>query len=128
VSPHTATPDNQHRRVLIVEDEPMLAFALEELLIEAGFAIAGVAARLEKALAIIESGVCDGAILDANLAGVSAGPAGVALTARGLPFIVLSGYSPEQLRSVFPGTLCLQKPCQQERVLQALRDILPALD
>ena len=48
------TADNQDRRILIVEDEPMLAYALEELLIEAGFQIAGVAGRLETALAIIE--------------------------------------------------------------------------
>jgi DNA-binding response OmpR family regulator len=124
VSPRN-DPDNQRRSVLIVEDEPMLAFLLEELLIDAGFTIAGVAGRLEKALAIIESGACDAAILDANLAGVSAGPAASALTARGLPFIVLSGYAPDQLRNVFSGAPHLQKPCQPERLLDALRGILP---
>jgi DNA-binding NtrC family response regulator len=117
--------DNQHRRVLIVEDEPVLAFALEELLIEDGFEIAGVATRLEKALAIIESGICDAAILDANLAGVSAGPAALALAARGVPFIVLSGYSPDQQQSVFSGALRLQKPCRPDRIIQVLRSILP---
>jgi DNA-binding response OmpR family regulator len=120
-------PDNQHRRILIVEDEPMLAFFLEEMLIEAGFAVAGVAGKLEKALAVIESGVCDAAILDTNLAGVSAGPAAVALTDRGLPFIVLSGYAPHQLQSVFSGAPHLQKPCQPARLLEVLRAILPAL-
>jgi CheY-like chemotaxis protein len=112
-------------RILIVEDEPVLAFALEELLVEAGFGIAGVAARLESALEIIESGLCDAAILDANLAGVSAGPAASALTARGLPFFVLSGYSPEQQASAFRGAVHLQKPCRPELVIQALRSILP---
>ncbi len=126
MSPRTAMLDNPHRRVLIVEDEPVLAFTLEELLIEAGFEIAGVAARLEKALAIIESGVCDAAILDTNLAGVHVGPAASALTARGLPFIILSGYSPDQQHSAFSGALRLQKPCRPERLIQALRSILPA--
>ena len=51
----------------------------------AGFKIAGVAGRLETALALIESGDCDVAIVDANLAGVSAGPAASALAARGVP-------------------------------------------
>jgi DNA-binding response OmpR family regulator len=112
--------------ILIIEDEPMLAFALEEFLADAGFEIAGVAGRLGTALAIIESGVFDAAILDANLAGVSAGPAASALTARGLPFIVLSGYLPEQQKSVFSGSLRLQKPCRPEHLIQALHSILPA--
>jgi len=119
-------PGEAGRRVLIVEDEPMLAFVLQELLQEDGFVIAGVAARLEPAMAIIESGTCDAAVLDANLAGVSAGPAAAALAARGLPYIVLSGYSPDQLPDVFSGALHLQKPCRPERLLEALRGILPA--
>ena len=119
-------PGEAGRRVLIVEDEPMLAFVLQELLQENGFVIAGVAARLETAIAIIENGACDGAVLDANLAGVSAGPAASALAARGLPYIVLSGYSPDQLPDVFSGALHLQKPCRPERLLEALRGILPA--
>jgi len=116
--------DGRPWRILIVEDEPVLVFALEDALLEAGFAIAGVAARLEKAIALIESGVCDAAILDANLAGVSAGPAASALTSRGLPFFVLSGYSPDQQPEAFAGALRVQKPCRPERAIQALRRIL----
>jgi len=119
--------DDQHPRVLIVEDEPVLALLLEECLIETGFEIAGVTARLEAALAMIESGVCDAAILDGNLAGVDAGPAASALRAHGIPFVVLSGYSADQLSSAFSGALRLQKPCGMDRVVRALRSILPAL-
>jgi len=104
----------------------MLAFALEELLIEAGFEIAGVAGRLEKALAMIKSCVFGAAILDTNLVGVSADPAALALAARGVPFIVLSGYLPDQQQKAFSGALRLQKPCPPERLVQALRSILPA--
>ena len=86
--------DKQERtRILIVEDDPMLALDLEELIVDAGFKIAAIAGKLEKALALIESGGFDAAIVDANLAGVSASPLASAMTARGLPFIVLSGYS-----------------------------------
>lgn len=113
-------------RILIVEDEAMLAFALEEFLIEAGFDVAGVAGRLETALTKIEAGGFDAAILDANLAGVNAGPAALALTARGLPFIVVSGYLASQQQSAFKGALCLQKPCPADRLVQALRSVLPA--
>jgi DNA-binding response OmpR family regulator len=118
--------DSHARSVLIVEDEPMLAFTLEELVVESGFVVAGVAGRLDAALAIIESGVCHAAILDTNLKGESSGPAALALTARGVPFIVLSGYSRDQQSAAFAGALHLQKPCRPERLVQALRGILSA--
>jgi DNA-binding response OmpR family regulator len=118
--------DSLFPRVLIVEDEPMLAFALEELLTDAEFGIVGVASNLDRALATIESGVCDAAILDTNLAGVSAAPVASALTERGIPFLILSGYSPDQHSSAFAGALRLQKPCQPEKLILALRSILPA--
>ena len=61
----------------------MLALDLEELLVDAGFKVAAIAGKLEKALALIESGGFDAAILDANLGGVSASPLASAMTARG---------------------------------------------
>ncbi len=112
-------------RVLIVEDEPTLAFVLEETLIDAGFAIAGVAGRLEGALAIIATGNCDVAILDTNLAGVSAAPIAHTLAFLGVPFLVLTGYAPNQLPGAFAGALHVQKPCRPDRLIEALRSILP---
>ena len=111
-------------RVLIVEDEPIIALGLEDVLIDAGFQIAGVAGKLEKALSLVESGVCDVAIVDANLTGVSASPIAIALAARGVPFIVLSGYSPDQVQGVFPGALFVQKPCRPELLLETLNTLL----
>jgi DNA-binding response OmpR family regulator len=118
--------DLHKARILIVEDEPMLAYALEELLIEAGFEIAGVAGRLETALAIIGDRDCDAAIVDANLAGVSAGPAASALTAQAIPFIVVSGYSPEQQGAAFSGALFIQKPCRSDELIKAVHSVLAA--
>jgi DNA-binding response OmpR family regulator len=114
----------QHARILIIEDDPTMAHDIQDLLVEAGFEIAGLAGKLEKALALIESVACDAAIVDVNLAGVSASPAASALAARGLPFIVLSGYSPEQQRGVFPGALWLKKPCRPVQLIQALNTIV----
>ena len=105
----------------------MIAFTLEELLMISGFDIAGVAGRLEAALEIIEKDVCDAAILDTNLAGVSSGPAALALTKRGIPFIVVSGYSTAQQHdAAFAGALRLQKPCDIDHLIFALHNILPA--
>ena len=110
----------ENTRILIVDDEPVLALSLEEILVDAGFTIAAVVYKLDKAVALIESGACDAAIIDANLAGVSASPAASALATRGLPFIVLSGYSREQLERGFPGATFMQKPFRSAQLLQAV--------
>ena len=116
--------DEQHdTRVLIVEDEPMMAFALEDLLIDAGFKVVDIALRLDKALALIGSAVFDVAIVDANLAGVSASPAASALRARGIPFIVLSGYSIAQLPDEFHGAHFMKKPCRPADLIRAIGDV-----
>ena len=120
-----ATLEARTWRILIVEDEPTLAFVLEETLIDAGFAIAGVAGRLEGALAIIATAPCDAAILDTNLAGVSAAPIAQALASLGVPFLVLTGYAPNQLPGAFAGALHVQKPCRPDRLIEALCSILP---
>ena len=113
-------------RILIVDDEPVIAFDVEDILIDAGFASAGVVGWLEAALGVIESGGCDAAILDANLAGVSAAPVAAALVARGLPFIVLSGYSAAQLERTFPNAVFLQKPFRPPHLIRTLRGMLAA--
>jgi CheY-like chemotaxis protein len=126
MSPRPATSETPRQpRILIIEDEAILALVLEEFLADAGFEIAGIAGRLETALALIQRGVSDAAILDANLAGVSSAPAAMALTARGVPFVVVSGYLPEQQPDAFAGALCLRKPCRPDDLVQALRSLLP---
>lgn len=122
---HQMTVSKQRTaRILIVEDEPMIALSLEDVLVDAGFQIAGVAGKLDKALALIESGGCDAAIIDANLAGVSASPAAIALAARGLPFIMMSGYSMEQMLGEYPQAYFLSKPCRPELLIGTLNAAL----
>ncbi len=114
-------------RILIIEDEPMIALGLEELLIASGFKIAGVAAKLPKALAMIELGALDAAIVDANLGGVSASPAATALDAKRLPYVLVSGYSAKQQAEAFPGAaMFLQKPFVPERLIKVLSGIVPS--
>jgi DNA-binding response OmpR family regulator len=85
-------PANGKRgRVLIVEDEPLIAENLRAILVAAGFEIAGVSAKVEAALRMIEDITYDAAIVDANLAGESASAIVLALSARQIPFVVLSG-------------------------------------
>ena len=102
----------------------MIALTLEDLLIDAGFEVVGVAGTLDKALALIGNTVFDVALVDANLTGVSASPAASALTARGIPFIVLSGYSIEQLPDEFLGAHFMKKPFRPAQLIQSLGDIV----
>ena len=115
--------NNKCTRVLIVEDEPLLALTLEDLLIDSGFTVVGIAGKLEKALAIISEAVFDIAIIDANLAGLSASPAALALTARSIPFIVVTGYSVEQLPPAFRCAIVMKKPYQPNQLIQILNNI-----
>ncbi len=120
----TPSKNTRNTRILIMEDEPLIALCLEDVLIDAGFQIAGVAGKLGKALALIENGACDAAIVDGNLAGESTSRAATALAARSLPFIVMSGYLPEQMQGLFPGAVFLQKPCRPELLIQNLNTLL----
>jgi DNA-binding response OmpR family regulator len=124
-SSEMAVKTPQSARILIVEDEPLVAEDLRTVLVDAGFEIAGVAARVGTALSLIETVACDAAIVDANLAGASASPVAAVLSARGLPFIVLSGYTREQLQSEFSGGFFIEKPYRLTEVIDSLSTILP---
>ena len=103
---------NRMARILVVEDEPLIAqeiaFAIED---EAGCTVAGVAASVEEALALIDSTRPDGVILDANLNGVSSEKIAAMLRRQNTPFLVLSGYSSQKrLPSPLDEAPFLQKP------------------
>ena len=115
-------------RVLIIEDEPLVVFMLEDVLIDAGFAIAGVATRLQSALALVEAGDFDAVLLDANLAGVSSAPAALLLQARNIPFLVVSGYAPLQQDAAYSAGLHVSKPFRPATVIDALWSILPSFE
>jgi CheY-like chemotaxis protein len=111
-------------RVIIVEDESLVAENLRDDLVEAGCEVVGVAPRVESALKLIEGTGFDVAIIDANLAGTSAAPAAAALSARGLPFMVLSGYAREQLQREFSEAVYIQKPYPVRKLIDALNSLL----
>jgi hypothetical protein len=77
---------------------------------------------VEEALKLVSEGCCDAAILDANLGGVFSAPVAYALQEAKIPFLVLSGYDPEQQLARFPpDTRFLQKPCHPQVLIEALR-------
>jgi two-component SAPR family response regulator len=84
------------RRVLVVEDECLLGMELEALLQENGCEVLGPASTVEWALALIYDDKPDLALLDVNLKGVRATPVATALRERGVPFVLVTGYSRAQ--------------------------------
>jgi CheY-like chemotaxis protein len=74
------------KRILVVEDEPMIRMLLEDMLGELGYTVAAEAAGIEEALEATKNADFDLAILDADLKGQPALPVADALVTRGTPF------------------------------------------
>jgi DNA-binding response OmpR family regulator len=108
-------------RVLVVEDEPLIAFDVAEYLREAGFEVVGPAASVSAALRLLKAQGCDLAVLDVNLGRETAAPIADALAAKSLPFIALSGYSSDQLPKGFENAPMLTKPVDPKRLVAELR-------
>jgi DNA-binding response OmpR family regulator len=94
-------PNHHHvtlrgKRVLIVEDEALVAMLVEDSLLEAGAEVMGPAASVGEALLLIEGAASDGglnaAVLDINLAGEAVSPVADRLAAMGVPFLFATGY------------------------------------
>jgi DNA-binding response OmpR family regulator len=80
------------KRILLVDDEALVALAAEDILMSEGYSVVGPADRLESALRLAKNEALDGAVLDINLAGVYVWPVADALFARGVPFVLLTGF------------------------------------
>lgn len=92
-------------RILIVEDSPLLAMELQEMVEDCACAVLGPASKLADALAAVRNGEIDGAILDVNIGGEAIWPVAEALAARDVPFFFTTGYddsvTPEPFRDHF---------------------------
>lgn len=90
------------RRILIVEDEMLIAMMIEDALQDSGGKIVGPAATLERALKLAREEEFDAAILDVTIRGGKVYPVAELLLARGIPFAFASGYGdwalPDELR------------------------------
>lgn len=98
-------------RVLVVEDEYMVADHLGMLLEDLGCEVAGFASTVAEALDLVRSEQLDGVLLDGNLNGDSSGPVAIELRARSIPFVVATGYGQLELNAeALNGALRLAKP------------------
>lgn len=101
---------NEARRVLIVEDEPLLVMNIEDMLAELGHQVMAVATRIDDALQLAERSGFDLAFLDINIAGSKTFPVAAILRKRGIPFIFTTGYGTDGLIDGYRAAHLLTKP------------------
>ena len=116
----TAEPTMAHcRRVLLVEDEALVAMMIQECLTEYGHSVVGPIGRAADALAAAKQGEFDAAILDINLSDGMAYPVAEILSQRGVPFAFVTGYEADTVDERFSKVPVLQKPIERQ-MLQRL--------
>lgn len=108
-------------RVLIVEDEPLLAMLLEESIADLGHEPVGAAATVAQALALLDDGPVDCALLDFSLSGTATSiPVAERLQRDHVPFTYLSGHSALDQRAGAPEGPLLTKPASMNGIASAL--------
>jgi CheY-like chemotaxis protein len=115
------------RRILVVEDEFLIATTLQEWLEHVGFVVLGPVPSVEKALKLIDGETdINAAVVDVNLGGVFAYPVADRLLSRKIPFIFTSGYEDDVLRIRYPQVKNCHKPYLLSDVQEALTTAMSA--
>jgi CheY-like chemotaxis protein len=109
------------RRLLIVEDEYMIAADLAHALKDRGANVIGPAASTEEALELLETEHhIDGAVLDINLGGERSYQVADALRARAVPFVFATGYDSWNIPDTYASVPCLEKPVNTRALARLL--------
>lgn len=111
------------RRVLLVEDESLVAMLAEDMLLELGCEVV-LAMRLDQAVAQARSQPFDLAVLDVNLGESNSYPVADLLFERGIPFVFATGYGSAGLDTDYRGVPVMQKPYQQRQLGALLNHVL----
>jgi CheY-like chemotaxis protein len=112
-------------KVLVVEDEFIVAFDLAETVRDEGFMLAGPYAHGEEALERLDNDHPDCAILDVKLADGDVYSLADELTERGIPILFHSGHEvPRDLLARYPYAKACSKPCPPNQLLNSLRDVV----
>jgi DNA-binding response OmpR family regulator len=111
-------------RVLVVEDEFLVATLIEDMLTSAGCVVSGPIPRLAQALDAAHRGTFDAAVLDVNLAGDRIDPVADVLSQRNVPFVFVTGYTTGALPAVHAGRPHLCKPFKMADLLDKLSSVV----
>jgi CheY-like chemotaxis protein len=111
--------------ILLVEDEYLVAVSTARMLERLGASSVTLAGRLDEALAIAQSEEFDAAILDVNLAGERSDPVADVLAARGIPHLLATGYSRQDL-GIGDGPEIIDKPYTPQKLAEGLARVMKA--
>ncbi len=111
-------------RILVVEDDALLALDLAQQLQNAGFEIVGPVAATSAALELLRTRGCDAGVLDIHLGRETSEPVARELIARGTPFVTVTGYSGMQRPPIFADAPLLPKPVRIDALVNALKRAL----
>ena len=109
-------------RVLVVEDESLIGMLAEDLLEQLGCRMAGLVSSVGRALDAVKSGEIDFALLDVDIGGEPVYPVALALQARGVPFLFMSGYG--GLDGAWQGRPIVQKPFDVDQLKREIERAL----
>jgi CheY-like chemotaxis protein len=113
------------RRVLVVEDEMLVAMLVEDMVRDLGHEVVGPAMTLDAALLLAEGAAVDCAILDMNLGdGTPSTPVALVLAGRHIPFLFATGYGAAGANANFAEAPVLEKPFIAEHLGQALQRLM----
>jgi len=101
-------------RILIVEDEALVAMILEDQLADLGVSVAATCASVPDAMRAIEASAPQAAILDVNLRGQLVYPVADCLMDRGIPFVFVTGYGRESIDRRYAFVKVLEKPVERQ--------------
>ena len=116
----------ESRRIFVVEDSPVVAEMLGEMLRDLGCAVVGPIGNMGIALEQVAEEAIDAAVIDLNIRGGKVFPVARALADRGIPFLLMSGYGDFSLPQEWEDRPRLTKPFSAETLDAALRRLLGA--
>ena len=112
-------------RILVVEDEFLVAMHIEAILTRAGWRVIRSADTLSSAVSLARKSACDAALLDVNLRGERADEVAAILFARGVPFLFVSGYGRGNLPAAFRQSVeLIAKPFSDRTLVEAVRNLI----
>lgn len=106
------------KTILLIEDDFLIGLDLKEMLERAGATVIGPVGNPDKGAAIARVELIHGAVLDVNLGKRTSEPVGHELAARGISFVVVTGYAREAIPEALRAAPYLQKPVEHAALLR----------